>query len=439
MATAVAAVFFGAVSAVFVYTITVTILDRPEGLLIALRVHRDDPGDLAGLADQAQHRAAGPERRVRRRRRASARARRRRPAAGAVHRQQARRGGRRGVPREVHGRAPRQPPATMARPRSSSRSRSPTPATSPPPSRSPPSTSAPTRSCARSAPACPNVLAAVLLAVSDQYSEPPHVYFEWSEKGPGRERAAVPLRRRGRRAAADARDPPPGRTRSGTPPSRPRRRLIRAVPGWPRRPSDPRTALRAVQVPPRALEGTRPHGAFLSLRALGGRTHPVDRGQDGQVPVPLGLRLDGSKHLQPVEHPRKLRRRCTSCPTWHAIDPESLVRAGTDGAGPRGGRPQPAHARIRSSKSLPACGPSHAPASRLDKAPPGGCRVSGSRQLSGGSGAGAMTTLVLRPTCFPVRPELGPCQFYEIDVMDRSRAGVRTVVIRRWDCRGSRG
>ncbi|MBC7630215.1 amino acid transporter [Aeromicrobium sp.] len=32
----------------------------------------------------------------------------------------------------------------------------------------------------------PNVLAAVLLAVRDRVPEPPHVYFEWSEKGPGR-------------------------------------------------------------------------------------------------------------------------------------------------------------------------------------------------------------------------------------------------------------
>jgi hypothetical protein len=34
-------------------------------------------------------------------------------------------------------------------------------------------------------PSVPNVLAAVLLAVRDQTQEPPHVYFEWSEKGPG--------------------------------------------------------------------------------------------------------------------------------------------------------------------------------------------------------------------------------------------------------------
>ena len=34
-------------------------------------------------------------------------------------------------------------------------------------------------------PSVPNVLAAVLLAVSDQDDMPPHVYFEWSEKGPG--------------------------------------------------------------------------------------------------------------------------------------------------------------------------------------------------------------------------------------------------------------
>ncbi|WP_309647704.1 amino acid transporter [Nocardioides sp.] len=31
----------------------------------------------------------------------------------------------------------------------------------------------------------PNVLAAVLLAVRDRAPEPPHVYFEWSERGPG--------------------------------------------------------------------------------------------------------------------------------------------------------------------------------------------------------------------------------------------------------------
>ena len=34
-------------------------------------------------------------------------------------------------------------------------------------------------------PSAPNVLAAVLLAVSEQDDMPPHVYFEWSEKGPG--------------------------------------------------------------------------------------------------------------------------------------------------------------------------------------------------------------------------------------------------------------
>ena len=34
-------------------------------------------------------------------------------------------------------------------------------------------------------PSVPNVLAAVLLAVSDQDDMPSHIYFEWSEKGPG--------------------------------------------------------------------------------------------------------------------------------------------------------------------------------------------------------------------------------------------------------------
>ena len=34
-------------------------------------------------------------------------------------------------------------------------------------------------------PSVPNVLAAVLLAVSEQDDMPPHIYFEWSEKGPG--------------------------------------------------------------------------------------------------------------------------------------------------------------------------------------------------------------------------------------------------------------
>ena len=34
-------------------------------------------------------------------------------------------------------------------------------------------------------PSVPNVLAAVLLAVRDQDDMPPHVYFEWSERGPG--------------------------------------------------------------------------------------------------------------------------------------------------------------------------------------------------------------------------------------------------------------
>jgi hypothetical protein len=33
-------------------------------------------------------------------------------------------------------------------------------------------------------PSVPNVLAAVLLTVRDRTPEPPHVYFEWSEKGP---------------------------------------------------------------------------------------------------------------------------------------------------------------------------------------------------------------------------------------------------------------
>jgi len=32
----------------------------------------------------------------------------------------------------------------------------------------------------------PNVIAAVLLRIRDRMPEPPHVYFEWSEKGPGR-------------------------------------------------------------------------------------------------------------------------------------------------------------------------------------------------------------------------------------------------------------
>ena len=35
-------------------------------------------------------------------------------------------------------------------------------------------------------PSVPNVLAAVLLAVSEQDDMPSHIYFEWSEKGPGR-------------------------------------------------------------------------------------------------------------------------------------------------------------------------------------------------------------------------------------------------------------
>jgi hypothetical protein len=34
-------------------------------------------------------------------------------------------------------------------------------------------------------PSTPNVLAAVLLAVSERDDMPPHIYFEWSEKGPG--------------------------------------------------------------------------------------------------------------------------------------------------------------------------------------------------------------------------------------------------------------
>jgi len=34
-------------------------------------------------------------------------------------------------------------------------------------------------------PSVPNVLAAVLLAVSEQDDMPSHIYFEWSERGPG--------------------------------------------------------------------------------------------------------------------------------------------------------------------------------------------------------------------------------------------------------------
>jgi hypothetical protein len=34
-------------------------------------------------------------------------------------------------------------------------------------------------------PAVPNVLAAVLLAVSERDDMPSHIYFEWSQKGPG--------------------------------------------------------------------------------------------------------------------------------------------------------------------------------------------------------------------------------------------------------------
>ena len=40
------------------------------------------------------------------------------------------------------------------------------------------------RGAARDGTSVPNVLAAVLLSVRDQMSEPPHVYFEWSESGP---------------------------------------------------------------------------------------------------------------------------------------------------------------------------------------------------------------------------------------------------------------
>ena len=92
-------------------------------------------------------------------------------------------------------------------------------------------------------PSVPNVLAAVLLAVSDQDDMPSHVYFEWSEKGPGAERAAVPVRRRGRRTAADPRDPAPRRPRPRPAARRPRRRLSApcSTCGSPHPPTSPTT------------------------------------------------------------------------------------------------------------------------------------------------------------------------------------------------------
>ena len=50
--------FFAIVSAIFLYTITVTIIDRPEGLLIALIFIVMILVDQPVLADQPQHRAA---------------------------------------------------------------------------------------------------------------------------------------------------------------------------------------------------------------------------------------------------------------------------------------------------------------------------------------------------------------------------------------------
>ena len=74
-------------------------------------------------------------------------------------------------------------------------------------------------------PSVPNVLAAVLLDVRDRVSKPPHIYFEWSEKATGAERAALPARRRGRHPPADPRDHPACRARRGPAPAGARRRL----------------------------------------------------------------------------------------------------------------------------------------------------------------------------------------------------------------------
>ena len=77
-------------------------------------------------------------------------------------------------------------------------------------------------------PSVPNVLAAVLLAVSDQDDMPSHIYFEWSEKGPGQNALRFLFAGEGDVPAAHPRDPAPRRPRPRPAPRRPRRRLIRA-------------------------------------------------------------------------------------------------------------------------------------------------------------------------------------------------------------------
>ena len=84
-----AGAFFAVVSAIFIYTFGVTVIERPDGLIIALDLHRDHRRHQRVVADHPLDRAAGAAGDLRRRRAGAARRGRGGPAARALHRQQA--------------------------------------------------------------------------------------------------------------------------------------------------------------------------------------------------------------------------------------------------------------------------------------------------------------------------------------------------------------
>ena len=183
-----AAAFFGVVAAVFVYTITVTILDRPEGLVIALvfiamivvislvsRISRST--ELRVQKVTFDTRRPGPARRGARQER-----------AGAVHRQQDPGRRPRRVPREVPRRAPRQPPrhrgdGRVPRGRGQRRQR-----LLHPPSRSPPPASATTGSCGPPAPASPTCWLLSCWRSATRTTCPPTSTSSGPRRGPERTR-----------------------------------------------------------------------------------------------------------------------------------------------------------------------------------------------------------------------------------------------------------
>jgi hypothetical protein len=68
----------------------------------------------------------------------------------------------------------------------------------------------------------PNGIAAICLAMRDEFGLSPHVYFDWTEGSPADPLPVLHLVGLGRGRAGHPRDPAPGRTRPVPPPARAR-------------------------------------------------------------------------------------------------------------------------------------------------------------------------------------------------------------------------